>query len=188
MPTSFLVPILLRLAGPIAFLGAAIVAGVMNRSVLLIPLLTVVATLTTILIRKISPSPVTDLKSVLAQDAQPQPPNIFRGVGRRFLIGLIGYGLAFWLAAMIAAIFQTTEFEPQLMIADTPYLIVPTFIAVIGAWFSARIGVSQMAGMMGQMQDMFAQMQAGETRQGGDDDAFTVDGEVIDPETGPKDL
>lgn len=186
MPTTFLVPILLRLAGPIAFLGAAIVAGVMNRSVLLVPLLTVVATLTTLVIRKVSPSPVTDLKSVLTPDAQPQPPNLFRGVGRRFAIGLVGYGIAFGLAALIAALFRTTQFEPQLMMSDSVYLIVPTLVAVIGGWISARVGMSQMADMMGQMQDMMAQMQAAQNPEAGDD-AFTVDGEVIDPDPDPKD-
>jgi len=186
MPTSFLVPILLRLAGPIAFLSAAIVAGVMNRSVLLVPLLTVVATLTTLVIRKVSPSPVTDLKSVLTPDAQPAPPNLFRGVGRRFAIGLVGYGIAFGLAALIAAMFQTTEFEPQLMMSDTIYLIVPTLVAIVGGWISARVGMSQMADMMGQMQEMMAQMQAAQNPEAGDD-AFTVDGEVIDPDPDQKD-
>lgn len=188
MPTSFLVPILLRLAGPIAFLVAAIVAGIMNRSVLLVPLLTIVATGTTIVIRRVSPSPVTDLQSVLSPDAQATPPNIFRGVGRRFGIGLVGYGLAFALAALIAAVFKTTEFEPQLMVSDTVYLIVPALVAVIGAWISARVGMSQMAGMMGQMQEMMAQMQAAQNGQNAEDDAFTVDGEVVEPDPEPKDL
>lgn len=188
MPTSFLIPILLRLAGPISFLVSAIVAGVMNRSFLLVPLLTIVATLTTILIRKVSPSPVTDLQSVLSPDAPANPPSIFRGVGRRFAIGLVGYGLAFGLAAWIAAVFKTTEFEPQLMVSDTIYLIVPTLVAIAGAWISARVGMSQMAGMMGQMQEMMAQMQAAQGGHTSEDDAFTVDGEVLDPDPESKDL
>jgi|GEM_PF-3310434 len=187
MPTSFLVPILLRLAGPISFLGAAMIAGAMNRSVLLVPLLAVVATVTTIVIRMFSPSPVTDLKSVLTPDLEQAPPSIFRGVGRRFVIGLIGYAIAFWLTAMIAAIFQTTEFEPQIMSADAPYLIIPTLIAVIGAWISARIGISQMAGMIGQMQDMFAQMQAAQNGPSDEEDAFTVEGEIVEPGPDSKD-
>lgn len=185
MPTSFLVPILLRMAGPVAFLTAAISAGVANRSVLLIPLLVVAATLTTILVRTISPSPVSDLQSVLQPGEEAPPANPFRGTGRRFAIGLVGYALAFGLAAWIAAIFQTTEFEPQLMMSDTIYLIVPAIVSVIGAWLSARIGLNQMAGMMSQMQDVFAQMQAAQAEQqgaNGEDSAFTVDGEIIDPE------
>lgn len=182
MPTSFLIPVLLRIAGPIAFLIAAVTAGVMNRSFLLVPLLAIVASLTTIIIRKVSPSPVSDLQSVLSPDAEVPPQNIFRGAGRRFGIGLVGYAIAFGLAAWIAATFQTTEFEPQLMLSDGIYLIVPTVIAMIGAWISARIGMNQMAGMMGQMQEMFAQMQAAQAEQAGDEAAFTVDGEVIDPD------
>jgi len=187
MPTSFLFPILLRLAGPLAFLAAAIVAGVMNRSVLLVPVLTVVATVTTLVIRKVSPSPVTDMKSVLAPDASPEPASLFRGMGRRFGLGLVGYGVAFGLAALIAAMFQTTEFEPQLMMSDSIYLIAPTLVAIVGGWISARVGMSQMASMMGQMQEMMAQMQAAQDAQS-DAEAFTVDGEVIDPEATEKDL
>lgn len=186
MPTSFLVPVLLRLAGPIAFLGAAIAAGVMNRSFLLVPLLTLVATVTTLVIRKVSPSPVTDIKSVLAPDAQPEPQNLFRGVGRRFVIGLVGYSIAFGLAALIAALFQTTEFEPQVMVSDTAYLIIPTLVAIVGGWISARVGMSQMADLMGQMQEMMAQMQSAQSAEA-DEDAFTVDGEVIDPDRDDKD-
>nr|WP_070960824.1 hypothetical protein [Hyphomonas sp. Mor2] len=188
MPTSFLVPIVLRLAGPIAFLGAAMTAGAMNRSVLLVPLLAIIATVTTLVIRKVSPSPVTDMKAVLSPDADPAPTNLFRGIGRGFASGLVGYSIAFGFAALIAALFQTTEFEPQLMVSDTSYLIVPTLISVIGAWFSARIGMSQMAGMMDQMQDMMAQMQAAQSAPPDEDEAFTVDGEVIDPEPDRKDL
>lgn len=181
MPTSFLIPVLLRVAGPLAFLISTITAGAMNRSALLIPLLAVVATVTTLVIRRFTPSPVSDLQSVMSPDAAPAAPNLFRGVGKRFAIGLVGYAIAFWLAAMIAALFQTTEFEPRVMWSDVGFLAVPAIIAVIGAWISARIGMSQMASMMGQMQDAFRQMQAAQSA-ANDEDAFTVDGEVIDPD------
>ena len=188
MPTAFLVPVLLRVAGPLAFIIAAMTAGAMNRSVLVIPLLAIVATVTTVVIRKFTPSPVSDLQSVLTPDAQPAPPNVFRGAGKRLAIGLVGYGIVFWLTAMIAAIFQTTEFEPQLMPTDAGYFIVPTLIAIIGAWISARVGLSQMAGMMGQMQDVFAQMQASQNAASDDETAFTVDGEIIEPGQDERDL
>lgn len=182
MPTSFLIPVLMRVAGPLAFVVSAMTAGVMNRSPLLIPLLAVVATVTTLVIRKVTPSPASDLQSVLTPGADPAPPNIFRGTGKRFAIGLVGYAIAFWIAAMIAAVFQTTEFEPRVMWSDVGFMLVPTILAVIGAWISARIGMSQMASMMGQMQDIFQQMQADQGMTPADEDAFTVDGEVIDPD------
>ena len=183
MPVAFLFPILLRLAGPLAFAFAAIAAGVMNRSFIIVPLLAVIASLTTVIIRKVSPSPAMDLKAMMTPDAAPQPANPFRGVGRRFAIGLVGYAVLFGLAASIAAIFQTTEFEPQLMPTDMWFTGIPAVIAFVGAWVSARIGLNQMASMMGGMQDVFNQMQSGpDTATADDEDAFTFEGEVIDPD------
>jgi len=182
MPTALFIPILLRLAGPIAFVSAAIVAGVLNRSFVLIFVLAAVATATTIVIRKISPSPAMDLKAVFSPDAAVAPPSIFRGAGRRFAIGLIGYALVFGLSALIAALFKTTEFEPQLRSGDLWFLTIPTVIAIVGAFVSARLGMSQMAGMMDQMQGMFSQMQTPQGRPDEDRDAFTFEGEIIDPD------
>ena len=67
------------------------------------------------------------------------------------------------------------------MASDASYILIPALIALLGAWGSARLGASQMAGMMGQMQDMFAQMQAAQGQESAED-PFTVDGEVIDPD------
>ena len=183
MPVAFLFPILLRLSGPLAFALSAITAGVMNRSFIMILLLAVIASLTTVIIRRVSPSPAMDLKAMMTPDAPPQPANPFRGVGRRFAIGLVGYAILFSLAASIAAIFQTTEFEPQLMLSDIWFAAVPAVIAFVGAWVSARIGLNQMASMMGGMQGVFDQMQANQRPEAADDEgAFTFEGEVIDPD------
>lgn len=181
MPFALFFPFLLRLAGPIAFLGAAIVAGVMNRSFIMVPLLALAATVTTIIIRKVTPSPAMNLQSMLDPNAADVKPNAFRGIGPRFAIGLVGYAIAFGLAALVAALFQTTEFEPRVLTSDLGFLIVPAILAFIGAWVSARLGLNQMANMMGEMQGMFSQMQAGQGP-ANDDDAFTVEGEIIDPD------
>ena len=180
MPQTLLLPLLLRVAGPIAFVIAAMVAGVMNRSIMIVPLLALAATATTIIIRMISPFPTFDLKSALSPNAPAEKPSAFRGAGRRLIIGTIGYGLAFGFAALVAAIVQATEFQPQLSLDDAGYFIVPGLIAVVGATIGARIGVNQMAGMMDQMQDMFAQMQT--QNPANDDDGFTFEGEIIDPD------
>lgn len=180
MPQTLLLPLILRVAGPIAFVVAAMTAGVMNRSIMIVPVLALAATLTTIIIRMVSPFPSFDLKSALSTNAPAEKPSAFRGAGRRFIIGVIGYGIAFGMAALIAAIFQTTEFQPQIGLNDAGYLIVPGLIAVIGATIGARIGVNQMAGMMDQMQDMFAQMQS--PNAANDEEGFTFEGEIIDPD------
>lgn len=180
MPQTLLLPLILRVAGPIAFVVAAMTAGVMNRSIMIVPVLALAATLTTIIIRMVSPFPSFDLKSALSPNAPAEKPSAFRGAGRRFIIGVIGYGFAFGMAALVAAIFQTTEFQPQISLNDAGYLIVPGVIAVIGATIGARIGVNQMAGMMDQMQDMFAQMQT--PNAANDEEGFTFEGEIIDPD------
>lgn len=184
MPLAILLPVALRLSGTIAFICSAMAAGILNRSPMLLPLLALAAVLTGILIRKLIPSPIADMESMLNPNAPQQKPSAFRGIGRRLGLSLFGYGLAFALAALIAALFQATEFEPRLLPSDIGYLMVPAGIALAGAWLSARLGYSQMAGMMGQMQDLFAQMQAGQNPSA-EDDAFTVDGEVIDPDRDP---
>ncbi|MEM9053935.1 MAG: hypothetical protein AAGB16_01305 [Pseudomonadota bacterium] len=184
MPTALLFPLFLRIAGPVAFVIAALAAGAMNRSFLIIPLLALTATATTILIRKVSPSPVLNLQSMLNPNASGQVQNAFAGMGRRFGIGLVGYLLAFGLSALIAALFQETEFQQALTRTDIWLLLIPALAASVFAWLSARSGANQMAEMMGQMQSMFSEMQAqqGAGQPANDDDAFTVEGEVIDPD------
>lgn len=182
MPAALLFPILLRIAGPLAFLSATATAGVMNRSVMVVPFLALAATITTILIRKFTPSPAVELKAMLTPEADTQPESPFRGMGRRFAIGMVGYAIVFALSAWIAALFQSTEFEPQIRTRDIWLALVPALIALLGAWLSARLGLSQMASMMGQMQTAFSQMQTGQASAQPDDDTFTVEGEIIDPD------
>ncbi|MEM6557595.1 MAG: hypothetical protein AAF642_17055 [Pseudomonadota bacterium] len=182
MPVTLFFPILLRLAGPVAFVLAVAVAGAMNRSFILVPLLALAASLTTVIIRAVTPSPAMDLGAAIQSQSEQRPHNPFRGSGKRFAAGLVGYAIIFGLAAWIAALFRTTEFEPQVMLSDGWFAIVPGIVAFVGAWISARIGLNQMAGMMAQMQDAFTQMQAGPSPAGSDDEAFTVEGEVIDPD------
>lgn len=178
MPTGFLLPILLRIAGPLAFIVATVTAGAMNRSIILVPLLALAATVTTVLIRVVTPSPVTDLQAALDADPHAQRPHPAKGSGRRLAIGLVGYTFLFGAAALIAALFQTTEFEPQLRTEDVWFFVLPPLVALIGAWASARLGVQQMASMMGQMQSMFGDLNARQNEA----EAYTFEGEIIDPD------
>lgn len=182
MPAALLLPILLRLAGPLAFIGAAMTAGILNLSIIMVPLLAAASTATAILIKTVTPSPAMELKEMLDGSAPSEKPSPFKGVGRGLAIRTLGFGVMFGLAALIAALFQTTELEPSIRASDFGFLIVPAAIALIGAWISARIGLNQMAGMMGQMQDAFAQMQTGQPQPEAEDGAFTFEGEIIDPE------
>ena len=182
MPINLFLPIALRLAGPLAFGSAAIIAGVMNRSIMIVPILALAGAAAAILIRIYAPSPVLEVKNLLNPDAPPKQPGVFDGLGRRLIFGVLGYGILFFLAAWIAALFQSTEFAQQVQGWDLGFAAVPAIIALIGAWLSARIGYNQMASMTAQMQDMFAQMNdpAGPTAD--DEDSFTFEGEIIDPD------
>ena len=180
MPSALLLPVLLRLLGPIAFIGAAIAAGVMNRSIMIVPLLALIAMTTSVLVQAGSPSPTMELKDLLNQGQPSARPSPFRGLGRRFGLRVLGYGLVFGIAALFAALFQATEFQPQIRSFDFGLIAIPATLAVFGSLLSARIGRDQMEGMMDQMQDMFSQMREAQSGEEHQDDAFTVEGEVID--------
>ncbi|MEO1642705.1 MAG: hypothetical protein AAFR74_05165 [Pseudomonadota bacterium] len=183
MPAALLLPLLLRAAGPIAFLIAAVTAGVMNQSFMIVPLLAIAATVTTIVIRKVSPSPASDLAAMLDPNAIPKEKSIFEGAGKRLGVGLVGYTVTFGIAALIAAMFQETEFNQTLTQTDAWIALIPSVLAIFAAMLSARLGANQIAGMAGQMADMFAAMKAQQGDPNGpaqDDDAFTVEGEIID--------
>ena len=182
MPSALFLPVFLRLLGPIAFVVAAIVAGILNRSIMIVPLLALTATGAAVLLQMVSPSPMADLKDILNPGAQPQPASPFRGLGRRIGLGVLGFGAVFGLSALIAAVFQATEFEPQIRAFDFGLLVIPALLAFFGGSLSARIGRNQMVGMMDQMQNMFSQMQTPDQPGSASEDAFTVEGEVIDPD------
>ena len=182
MPSALLLPVFLRLLGPIAFIGAAIAAGVMNRSIMIVPLLALVAVGASLLVQSVSPSPAMDLKNLLNPGQSTAPPSPFSGLGRRIGLRVLGYGIVFGIAAILAAIFQATEFEPQIRMFDLGLAAIAALLAILGGLLSARLGRNQMEGMMDQMQDMFSQMQSAQAPGSPDEDAFTVEGEVIDPE------
>ena len=71
MPLTLLMPILLRVAGPVGFVLAAIVAGVLNRPVILVLFLAFAATLTTWLIRRYGLSPIDQVQAMMGQTAAP---------------------------------------------------------------------------------------------------------------------
>lgn len=187
MPAALLFPILLRAAGPIAFILATLTAGAMNQTVMIVPLLALAATLATILIRKVSPSPAVELAAMMNPNAPPKKKSAFDGAGQRLGAGLVGYGACFGLAALIAALFQETEFNRTLTLTDAWLILLPAILAVLAAMLSARLGADQIVSMAAQMEDMLkqAKAQSGHPDDGSDpDDSFTVEGEIIDKDKG----
>ncbi|MEM7494164.1 MAG: hypothetical protein AAF296_12340 [Pseudomonadota bacterium] len=186
MPLSLIFPIALRAAGPVAFIISAMAAGAMNQSVMLVPILALTATLTTLLIRKVSPSPAGELAAALNPQAEQKRKSVFKGALKRFGAGLIGYAVCFGIAALIAAMFQETEFNQLFVRSDIWFALIPAIIAIVGAYFSSRMAFGQMADVAGQMQTMFAQMQdRGHPAGTPEDDDFTLEGEIVEDDNKP---
>ncbi len=182
MPTALILPILLRVLATAIFALAAIYAGVANRSFLIVPCLAAAAAAAQYVTGLIAPSPIQGLK--FAFDPEARPPNPLSKAGRGFAMGVVLYGLLFSLAAMIAALFQETEFERALTGDDGLLVAVAAGFATVFSSLSARTGTSQIAGMMGNMQEAFADMQAQQATadMAAGDDEFIVEGEIIEPD------
>lgn len=184
MPAALALPLMLRAAAAIIFLVAVIAAGIMNRSVFIVPLLAVAATLTQFLVSKIIPSPLTDLKAGLNPQAPPTPAltKLTRGV----IIATFGYGILFVFTVFISALFQETELAHNFTRTDLYLIAIPAIGAAILSLINARIANAQMATMMSGVQAMYAQMNPdGPPNPANDDDAFTIDGEIIDEDGKP---
>ena len=69
MPLTLLTPLLMQLSGPLAFIISAGLAGLLNRSLMLVPLLALTATSVSVLMRILIPSMRAELQTVLQPDA-----------------------------------------------------------------------------------------------------------------------
>lgn len=178
MPAFLIIPIALRVAATLVFIIAVVVAGVMNRSIMMVPLLAITATLVQWLVGKITPNPVNALQDALDTGIATRPGA--QKFAPRIIAGTIGYGLVFMLTVFISALFQETELERALTQTDAMILAVTAGIAGVLSLLHAHTGARQAANMMGDFQQAFNEMQTGQAAN--DEDAFTFEGEIIDPE------
>ncbi len=178
MPQAFALPIILRLLATAAFLIAAAYAGAINRSFLIVPLLAISAVAAQTVASLIAPSPITGLKA--AFDPGAIEPPLAKKAGKGFAGSLIGYGIVFALSAGIAALFQETEFVRGIELQDLMLSGGAGLIALSCSVLSSKLGASQVVGVMQSMQTAFAEMKA--TSDHHDDDSFTVEGEIIEPD------
>lgn len=184
MPAALALPLMLRAAAAIVFLIAVIAAGIMNRSIFIVPLLAAAATLTQFLVSKVIPSPMTELKAGLNPGAPPTP--ALTKLSRGFFIATFGYGILFVITVFISALFQETELAHAFTRTDAYLIAIPAIAAAVLSLINARIANAQMATMMSGVQAMYAQMNPdGAPNPANDDDAFTIDGEIIDEDGKP---
>lgn len=176
MPTALALPILFRALAAFAFIGVATYAGIANRSFLIVPVLAGAAVLAQFIVRQIEPSPLTRLKAAVSPDAPPANPA--KSVLPAFGLATLGYGFVYGFSALIAALFQETEFERQLEAYDFWLIGGASIVAVIFSILSAKTGSSQIEGMMGDMQQAFADLKAKQAAEAmGEDEDFIIDGE-----------
>lgn len=176
MPVNLMLPVLLRVLASAAFIVAVIYAGIANRSVLIVPLLAFAAASIQWLVSVIAPSPITGLQQMVSPEAP--PPNPAVKFGRGIGVALVLYLVLFCLSALIAALFQETEFARRLESADLWIAGIPALVAFAASVLSAKTGTSQVAGMMEDVQKAFADMQAQQAQQDmAADDDFIVEGE-----------
>lgn len=175
MPFQIALPIVLRLGATAAFLIAVIVAGAINRAVVIVPLLAAAATLTQYVAGRIAPGPLAQLGAALDAKATSTPS--FNRLWLGFLLGSAGYAVLFILTVFLSAMFQQTELERALGMTDLWILAAPTLAALLLSVINSRTSASQVSGMMSNLQSAFS-----EQSPANDGEPFTVEGEIIEPD------
>ncbi len=178
MPLFLALPIILRIASTLVFLVAVIVAAVLNRSVMMVPLLAAAATLSHWVAGKFVPNPLSNLAG--ATRIRMPMSSLPGRLVPRFLIGVFGYGILFALTVLISAIFQQTELERAITNTDFIIIGVASAIAIILSVINAYTAATQVTGIMADLQQAFGDMQDGQVPDG--EEPFTFEGEVIDPD------
>ena len=180
MPLRFLFPLFLQLAGPLAFLNAAGLAGILNRSLLLVPLLALTATGLSWLMQRWGLAFGSAVIALFGKPANARPGPSMRGLIASFVGRWLGYGVVFLGAAMFAALFQVTEFEPRLQPTDLWFLAAPVLIALPAQFLAHHLGLGQAQSFMQAMQQRYTHHTSGPDAPSASETPFTVEGEVIE--------
>ena len=158
---------MLRAASAFVFVIAVIVAGAANRSLLMVPAIAAVATLANL---------NTPRMSINLTGAPEQ-----RLVGRAmtvFFTRTVMFAFVFGLSALIAALFQETEFARDFTNFDVILVTVPFVLALILTTMAMRSPLGNPEEFVQDLRKAFAEMQEnGGPQPAANDDAFTVDGE-----------
>ena len=176
MPLMIQFAILLRVLSLLVFIIAAIVAGVMNRPVLLMVILAALMALTNFYYAR---------HSRAQKAARGEPTGWLGKLGLTFVARLITLAIFYGLAVLISALFQETYLARQLAPIDGWVVGITLAIALLTSEVSKRMLATQVTGLMGgMMADMQAAMAKMQQDAGAGDDGFTIDGEsheVDDP-------
>lgn len=172
--------LLIYLCGPLAFIASVGLAGILNRSLLLVPALALTATATSVLLRSLIPSLRSGLQMILRRQEPVAKVAILSGAIRGFVLRWLGYGAVFFSAAMLAALFQATDFAPRIERSDLWFLCLPVAIAIPSRWLSHQLGVGRAVKMRPPMRSVFERAQTGSHPHTDSTQApFTIEAEII---------
>lgn len=168
-------PILMRVASGLVFILAIIIAGVANRSALMVPMIAGVATLANLNTPR------------MAINFTGQKQGIVSRALTVFLTRTLLFGFVFLLSVGIAALFQETELAREFTTFDTILLTVPFGLALAFTAISLRSPLGNPEELMADIQKAFAEVASGGgPNAANDDEAFTVDGEYEDKTDPPN--
>ena len=167
-------PILMRVASALVFVIAIIVAGVANRSAIMVPMIASVATL----------AHLNTPRMTINFTGKPEQSLISRAM-TVFLTRTIVFGIVFLLSVGIAALFQETELARNLSNFDMVLITVSFALALLFTAISMRSPMGNPEELMADIQRAFDEVSSG-AGPAANEDAFTVDGEFEDKTDEPR--
>ena len=177
MPQSLKLNLLLRGGSVAVFLLAIILAAILNRPILMIPLMAGVMTLSSII--ALRRSPLTEITHMQPDGTPPPRPTLdLARISTGFILRLGALAALFIAALGLTALFTDTALAREIGAIDLALLIIPLLAALGMAEMSARLTARQVAGAIGAFQGMFAEVRDGPGGEGGE----IIEGEIIDEE------
>lgn len=166
-------PILMRLASGLVFVIAIIVAGIANRSAMMVPLIAAVATLAHM-----------NTPRMTINFGQKSEQSVLSRAFTVFLTRTILFGILFVVTVGISALFQETDLAREFATFDIFLLTVPFGLALLFTAISMLSPMGNPEQMMADIQKAFDDVSAGRGP-ATNDDAFTVEGEFEDKSDEP---
>lgn len=175
MPQSLKLNLLLRGGSVAVFLLAIILAAILNRPILMIPLMASAMTLASLIASR--RSPLTEITHMQPDGAPPpHPPLDLARIGAGFMVRLGALAALFIAALGITALFTETALAREFGAVDLALLILPLLAALGMAEIAARLTARQVAGAINAVQGLFNEVRGGPD---GEDDEI-IEGEIID--------
>ncbi len=177
MPHSLKLNLFLRGGSLAVFLLAIILAAILNRSILMIPLMAGAMTLASFIAA--CRSPLAEITPTQPDGSPPPRPTLdLARIGAGFMVRLGALTALFIAALGLTALFTETALAREIGAIDLALLIIPLLAALGMAEMATRLTARQVAGAIGAFQGLFAEVRNGPGGEGGE----IIEGEIIEEE------